>query len=134
MSGYSIESQPESGLLTCPEVAPDSCFRNAEYTDMGLYPPPIDVATEVWTEIPEKYRKAGVRSAWVNANKFGHDPHSFLEGPSFDRDGNLYVVDIPFGRVFRISPDRVWTLITEYDGEPNGLKIHKDGRIFVADY
>ncbi len=101
---------------------------------MGLYPPPIDVATEVWTEIPEKYRKAGVRSAWVNANKFGQDPHSFLEGPSFDRDGNLYVVDIPFGRVFRISPDRAWTLITEYDGEPNGLKIHKDGRIFVADY
>ena len=101
---------------------------------MGLYPPPIDIATEVWTEIPEKYRKAGVRSAWVNANKFGHDPHSFLEGPSFDRDGNLYVVDIPFGRVFRISPDRAWTLITEYDGEPNGLKIHKDGRIFVADY
>ena len=101
---------------------------------MGLYPPPIDVATEVWTEIPEKYRKAGVRSAWVNANKFGQDPHSFLEGPSFDRDGNLYVVDIPFGRIFRISPDRAWTLITEYDGEPNGLKIHKDGRIFVADY
>ena len=101
---------------------------------MGLYPPPIDVATEVWTEIPEKYRRADVRSAWVNASKFGQDPHSFLEGPSFDRDGNLYVVDIPFGRVFRISPDRAWTLITEYDGEPNGLKIHKDGRIFVADY
>ena len=101
---------------------------------MSLYPPPMDVETEVWTEIPEKYRKAGVRSAWVNANKFGQDPHSFLEGPSFDRDGNLYVVDIPFGRVFRISPDRAWTLITEYDGEPNGLKIHKDGRIFVADY
>ena len=73
---------------------------------MGLYPPPIDVATEVWTKIPEKYRKVGVRSAGVNANKFEQDPHSFLEGPSFDRDGNLYVVDIPFGRVFRISPDR----------------------------
>ena len=24
--------------------------------------------------------------------------------------------------------------MTEYDGEPNGLKIHKDGRIFIADY
>ena len=73
---------------------------------MGIYAPPIDVATEVWIEIPEKYRKVGVRSAWVNASKFGQAPLSFLEGPSFDRDGNLYVVDIPFGRVFRISPDR----------------------------
>jgi gluconolactonase len=25
-------------------------------------------------------------------------------------------------------------LVTEYDGWPNGLKIHKDGRIFVTDY
>jgi gluconolactonase len=25
-------------------------------------------------------------------------------------------------------------LVAEYDGEPNGLKIHKDGRIFIADY
>src|SRR3546814_20081205 len=25
-------------------------------------------------------------------------------------------------------------MIAEYDGEPNGLKIHRDGRIFVADY
>ncbi len=24
--------------------------------------------------------------------------------------------------------------MTEYDGWPNGLKIHKDGRIFVTDY
>lgn len=53
---------------------------------------------------------------------------------SFDRAGNLYVTDIPFGRVFRISPAGEWTLVTEYDGWPNGLKIHKDGRIFITDY
>ena len=58
----------------------------------------------------------------------------FLEGPSFDRAGNLYVTDIPFGRVFRISPTGDWTLVTEFDGWPNGLKIHKDGRIFITDY
>jgi gluconolactonase len=62
------------------------------------------------------------------------DNGCFLEGPSFDRDGNLYVVDIPFGRIFRISPQANWDLVIEYEGEPNGLKIHKDGRIFVADY
>jgi len=38
------------------------------------------------------------------------------------------------GRIFRISPAGGWALAAEYDGEPNGLKIHRDGRIFVADY
>ena len=57
-----------------------------------------------------------------------------LEGPSFDRAGNLYVVDIPSGRVFRVSPDGRPEKIAEYDGEPNGLKIHRDGRIFIADH
>ena len=101
---------------------------------MSLYPPPKDIVTEVWSKIPKKFHKENVRTPWIAANKFGMEPHSFLEGPSFDRNGNLYVVDIPFGRIFRISPDKEWTLVTEYDGEPNGLKIHKDGRIFVTDY
>ncbi|MGY4498450.1 sugar lactone lactonase YvrE [Bradyrhizobium sp. GM24.11] len=52
----------------------------------------------------------------------------FIEEPSFDKSGNLYVVDIPFGRIFRISPDGIWSLIIEYDGWPNGLKIAPDGR------
>jgi len=58
----------------------------------------------------------------------------FLEGPSFDADGNLYLVDIPFGRVFRVSATGAWTLVAEYEGWPNGLKIHRDGRILLADY
>ena len=57
-----------------------------------------------------------------------------LEGPSFDREGNLYITDIPNGRVFRIAPDGRFELVAEYDGEPNGLKIHRDGRIFIADH
>ena len=57
----------------------------------------------------------------------------FLEGPSVDRDGNLLCVDIQAGRVYRISPDKHWDVIVEYDGTPNGLKLHKDGRAFIAD-
>ena len=59
---------------------------------------------------------------------------SFLEGPSFDRKGNLYCVDIPFGRVFRVDLRGRWELVVQYDGWPNGLKLHKDGRVFIADY
>src|SRR4029078_7005295 len=34
----------------------------------------------------------------------------------------------------RIAPDREWSLVAEYDGWPNGLKVHPDGRVLVADY
>jgi gluconolactonase len=101
---------------------------------MSLYPPPQIVETEVFAEVPGKYRKEGVRSPWSIANNKGETIHSFIEGPSFDRDGNLYVVDIPWGRIFKVSPSGAFDVVAEYDGEPNGLKIHKDGRIFIADY
>jgi gluconolactonase len=60
--------------------------------------------------------------------------HSFLEGPSFDLDGNLYCVDIAYGRIFTISTNGVFNVVAEYDGWPNGLKIDKAGKIFIADY
>jgi gluconolactonase len=94
--------------------------------------PPV-IQTEVYAELPPEFRKPKP-NAWSDANRAGAPLHSFLEGPSFDRDGNLYVVDIPYGRIFRVSPGGKFSLVAEYDGEPNGLKIHKDGRIFVADY
>ncbi|MEQ8709463.1 MAG: SMP-30/gluconolactonase/LRE family protein [Rhodospirillales bacterium] len=101
---------------------------------MSLFAPPKDLATGIFTEMPAEFRRRNVESAWGQVNKFGQSVHSFLEGPSFDRQGNLYVVDIPFGRVFRIDPAGRWTQVAEYDGWPNGLKIHRDGRIFITDY
>lgn len=100
---------------------------------MSLYPPPRDLPTRVFSTLPERFWKAG-DSDWVRANKPGQPIKSFLEGPSFDRHGNLYVTDIPYGRVFRIDPQGEWMLVAEYDGWPNGLKIHRDGRVFIADY
>ncbi|WP_375412045.1 SMP-30/gluconolactonase/LRE family protein [uncultured Bradyrhizobium sp.] len=96
-------------------------------------PPPL-IDTDVFSAMPERFRRKGVGSTWADANRPGQPTDCFIEGPSFDADGNLYVVDIPFGRIFRISSDGVWSLIMEYDGWPNGLKIHPDGRILVADY
>lgn len=90
--------------------------------------------TEVFARLPDRYRMKGRQSEWGNANRAGAALECFLESPAFDRKGNLYVVDVPFGRIFRISPDGVFDLVCEYDGWPYGLKIHKDGRIFVADY
>lgn len=98
-----------------------------------MFAPPPELATTVFSEVPERFRKTA-RNAWADANKAGAILPSFLEGPAFDRAGNLYVVDIPWGRIFRISPSREWALVAEYDGWPNGLKIRKDGLIFVTDY
>jgi gluconolactonase len=100
---------------------------------MSFFAPPPSVSTEVFTRLPDRYRRPR-RTAWADANRGGHEIDSFLEGPSFDREGRLYVTDIPYGRIFRISPDGEWDQVAEYDGWPNGLKIHKDGRIFITDY
>jgi gluconolactonase len=101
---------------------------------MYLDQPPLLIETKVFSAVPDRFRRKGVRSAWADANRPGQATDCFIEGPSFDAAGNLYIVDIPFGRVFRVAPDGAWTLLVEYDGWPNGLKIHPDGRILVADY
>lgn len=100
---------------------------------MSLYAPPQDVQTEVLFRLPDEFRDKR-RTDWSVFNKGGEAADCFLEGPSFDRAGNLYLVDIPFGRIFRVSPAGDWTLVKQYDGWPNGLKIHKDGSIWIADY
>ncbi len=101
---------------------------------MSLYPPPVEQATEAWSRMPDEFRIKETVPDWGAANRPGQPLDCFLEGPSFDPDGNLYVTDIPYGRIFRISPAREWTLVADYDGWPNGLKIHRDGRIFITDY
>jgi gluconolactonase len=101
---------------------------------MSLFPPPARLETTVFASVPDRFRVKR-RTVWGDINKGGEAVDSFLEGPSFDRGGNLWVVDIAHGRIFRIAPDGgEWTLMAEYDGEPNGLKITKDGRIIIADY
>ena len=101
---------------------------------MYLETPPKLIETKVFSAMPDNFRRKGVATEWADANRPGAPTDSFIEGPSFDAEGHLYIVDIPFGRIFRISPDGKWSLAVEYDGWPNGLKIANDGRIFVADY
>ena len=101
---------------------------------MYLDAPPRLIDTKMFSAMPDKFRRKGVRTDWADANRPGQPTDCFIEGPSFDADGNLYIVDIPFGRIFRIAPDGAWSLVIEYDGWPNGLKISAEGRILVADY
>ena len=93
-----------------------------------------ELDASVFTTLPEELHYRGEPTAWSKTVRPGKRIHSFLEGPSFDRDQNLYVSDTPHGRIFRIDPDGRWGVAVEYDGQPNGLAFHRDGRLFVADY
>ena len=99
-----------------------------------MYPAPQAVDSRVFARIPDQFRIKDRTNRWIDVQRGTAATDSFLEGPSFDRDGNLFVVDVAWGRIFRISPAGEVELFLEYDGEPNGLKIHADGRIFVTDY
>ncbi len=101
---------------------------------MSFFEPPQLIEAEVFASVPDRLRKRGAPSSWVDANHPGSKLDCFLEGPAFDRDGNLYMVDIPYGRILRMSPGGDFDVAVEYDGWPNGLAIHRDGRIFIADY
>jgi gluconolactonase len=98
---------------------------------MGPYDPPRVIKTEVVAVLPERFARTGSRPGRVSSRyarpQVGVD--CYLERPSFDRNGHLYFTDVPHGRIFRMAPSGEIDLVVEYDGEPNGLKIHKDGRV-----
>src|SRR5690606_38386435 len=95
--------------------------------------PPI-IPTRVFARLPEALRRTGKDTEWHRGQPGALPEHSLLEGPAFNRAGRLWCVDIPYGRIFKVSPDGEFSVALEYDGEPNGLAIHQDGRIFIADY
>ena len=101
---------------------------------MSLYPPPKDVKTEVFARLPDEFRKSGGRPSWGEANMPGRDIDCFLEGPSFDSEGNLYFVNIPYGEIFKVTSSANFSLVAQYDGWPNGLKVDREGNLIVADY
>ena len=98
------------------------------------FPEPVVLDAQVFAELPAEHRNTGVSSYWASANRHGQPVDSFIEGPSFDREGNLWFVDLPFGRIFKVDSAGCVRLVTQYEGQPNGLKIHRDGMIYIADF
>ena len=54
---------------------------------MYLETPPRLIATQIFSAMPAEFRR-NVRSDWADANRPGAPTDSFIEGPSFDADGN----------------------------------------------
>lgn len=65
----------------------------------------------------------------------GITPSIFLEGVTTDIEGNLFMVDVPHGRVLSLDLDSLrFRQLVKWDGNPNGLAVDHDGQLLVADY
>lgn len=100
---------------------------------MNFYAPPPTITASLFVRIPEEIRCKNRESEWRGgfARPF---QNIFLEGPVYSSSGDLFVVDVPYGRILRISSDKNVTVEAEWDGEPNGLAVDPEGRIAIADY
>ena len=98
-----------------------------------MFNPPEPIQTEVFARLPEALRIKGRMTPWQQGRQRG-EVDCFLEGPSVARNGDIYCTDIAHGRILKVTQDGTFHVVAEYDGEPNGLKIHRDGRLFVADH
>lgn len=84
--------------------------------------------------LPENLRHKGEPSAWARMTRPGQAMHSFLEAAFFDEARNLWLSDVPYGRVFRVSPTGVWKVMHRFDGEPHAMRLAPDGRHIAVDY
>jgi hypothetical protein len=94
------------------------CARSKSLTQ-SAYPIPRN-ERELPTVVAEPYYKVS-------------DQGLQLEGASFDRQGNLFFVDVFGGTIFRLTSDKqLSTLPAPNKLGPAGMAIHKNGRLYVA--
>lgn len=114
----------------------------------GFYPVPPTLTARLVAKVPsELYAQREtewlLRESWSTPTKSTDGsastlkpPPIFLEGITTDTNGNLYVVDVPYGRVLKLDlhGSGQFSVVAEWDGEPNGLALRDDGTLVVADY
>jgi hypothetical protein len=100
---------------------------------MNFYPPPPVLKAELYLRIPDAIRCIGEDTEW-RGGFAGPFKHIFLEGPVADSAGNLFVVDVPYGRILKIDVNKNVTVAAKWDGEPNGLAATAKGDLLIADY
>lgn len=94
----------------------------------------VKIMAKLWSRLPKHFHYQGEPNDWVRMTRPGQRLHSFIEGPCFDETGQLWLVDVPYGRIFRIGEDGIWQLAHEYDGQPHAIKSVGNGSWLIADY
>lgn len=87
----------------------------------GFYPIPPVIEPKLLVQFGDEHKAKDIDTDWRGGS--GAIPDVFLEGITSTPDGALYVVDVPFGRILRVDPDRKITECVQWDGEPNGLAV-----------
>lgn len=65
--------------------------------------------------------------------KLVSEGHQFTEGPAADRDGNVFFVDVPASKIFRIdAASGKVTLFAENTGKASGLMFSANGKLFAC--
>lgn len=100
---------------------------------MNFYPVPPVITAKVHCRVPDNLRCIGEDTEWKGGFTTTFQ-HIFLEGPTADEQGNLFFVDIPYGRILVLEIDGNVREIARWDGEPNGLALRHDGTLVIADY
>jgi gluconolactonase len=92
------------------------------------------LTAKLWTALPQKLHHTGEPSSWAKMTRPGQPMHSFLEAAFFDNDLNLWLSDVPYGRVFKIAPNGTWEVMHQIDGEPHAMRLAPDGKRIAVDY
>src|SRR5438876_2605673 len=58
---------------------------------------------------------------------------AFTEGPTVDRDGNVYFTEMIFERIMKLTPKGVLSVFREHSNEANGLLIDPQGRLIACE-
>jgi gluconolactonase len=58
---------------------------------------------------------------------------AFTEGPTVDREGNVYFTEMVFQRIMKLSPTGVLSVFREHSNDANGLLIDPQGRLIACE-
>ena len=58
---------------------------------------------------------------------------AFTEGPTVDRDGNVYFTELVFQRIMKLTPKGVLTVFKEGSNNANGMLIDPQGRLVACE-
>jgi len=92
-----------------------------------------DIDADLFATLPSALHYRGEPNEWVRVTRPGARLHSFLEGATFDENGVLWCVDVPYGRILRIEGGE-WSVAHAGQGQPHGLAPWGEGAFAVADY
>ena len=58
--------------------------------------------------------------------------HTFAEGPTFDREGNLYFTDVRADKLWKIGVEGKATVFKDKPGQVSGLRFAPDGKLYAS--